>query len=168
MKASATNTRIFNIFLIYPAAAIYLIALVLGGVISPLLPEEWTSLVPGIARFSRITEYPQEAISAWSFFWVSMPFFILSTIYISFRAKAERKAGVVVNLALSIFMWAAFLGFACWFFVGPAEDSDPGKIMRLYQHTLIGFVVVGFSAWIGFYGVLYGAIKGILINFERH
>lgn len=40
--------------------------------------------------------------------------------------------------------------------------------MRLYQHSFIGFAVVGFSAWVGFYCALYAAIKGILINFERH
>ncbi|MFZ6044950.1 hypothetical protein ACFW0H_02355 [Pseudomonas sp. CR3202] len=167
MKISTENSRIFNRCLIFPVAIVYMVALVFCEAISNGLPGEYYLIIPGVMKFAGATRFSCEAISMWSLFWITMPLFFVSTVYISFCAEVERRAGVIACLMVSIVMGLLFFGFAWWVFNGPSDSASSGRLISLYRNNYLGFLVLSFSAWICFYGLIYAFLKGVIINFEE-
>lgn len=166
MNISKNNTRIFNNILIFPISIIYAASLFLCEIISARLSRGIDSIIPGIVKFAGVTKFSCEAFSMWSSFWITMPIFIGSTVFISFHAKVERRLSAIRYLALSLLMWVLFFGFAWWVFNGPSDDARPGRLMVIYRDSYLGFLAIGLSSWICFYAFLYASIKSLIINFE--
>ena len=110
-------------------------------------------IIPAVRKLDYSTRYPQLAVSVWTIFWLTGPFFLLFML-IENNGKMVRYVSFKLMLFVTVCMLFVVLGlyFGIW---DKLPDSHSGDMSRFAHLTRPGIIFKAALVWTGSISILF-------------
>ena len=110
-------------------------------------------IIPSVRKLDCSTGYPQLAVSVWTIFWLTGPFFLLFML-----TEYNEKIVRYVNFKLILYVTVCMLFVVLLLFVGiwdKLPDSHSGDMSRFAHITRPGIIFKAALVWTGSISILF-------------